>query len=174
MAINIRKIGGMPAADAAVTNLQLLRLDLLKLKAGTVFHADASPAITVADSSTDPGTVALANAVKAAYNAHLASACSSTTGQGAHLAADATNPTVVADATDLASAETLLNDLKSKYNAHRVLTTSHPTADATNTVTSANATDSGTAITLVNELKAKINAHMAAAFAAQALVLVSL
>ena len=131
-------------AEEAIARLNRQRLDILRNKAGLIFHADATPAIATPDATDLPTSVALANALKASYNAHCASAVSATTGVGVHLAADVTNPTAVVDATDLATASTLLNDIKSKYAAHRVLTTSHPIADATNAVATADATTQGT------------------------------
>ncbi len=160
-------------ADRAITVLNQMRRDIVRMRAGVLFHVDASTAISTATAADLPTVIALANAIKASYNAHVASAVSATTGQGAHIAADATNPTAVADATDQTTANALLTDLKAKYNAHRVLTASHPVADATNTITSADATDLASSITLANELKTDINAHYAAALAADATNLVS-
>ncbi len=173
MATSVRNIDTL-VIQALVTQANAQRLDELKIKAGTIIHADASTAITQADASaSDPTIVALANAVKASYNAHVASAASAATGQGAHIAADATNPTAVVDATDLTTAQTLLNDIKAKYNAHRVLLASHATADATNVIASADATNQATAVTLANELKTDINLHYAMALASTAILLVS-
>lgn len=171
MATSVRDLDGLKA-DAAVTVLKQLRLDLMKLKSGTIFHADASTAISTADGSDLPTVVALANAIKASYNLHIASVCSASTGQGAHLSVDAANGISSADATDQASANTLLNEIKTDYNVHRASAVFHHTADGTNTITSANATDLGTSITLANELKTDINLHYAAAFTHQALSLV--
>lgn len=170
MATTIRNIPDLKA-DQAVTELQKLRLDLMKIKVGTIFHMDASTAISTADAADLPTVVALANALKASYNAHCASACSATTGQGAHIAADGANLVSSADATDQTSANTLLNEIKSDYNTHRASTSFHPTADATNTISSANATDLASSITLANELKTDINAHYAAACNHQAIAL---
>ena len=172
MASILRRIPALIAlALPAVFNAR--RLDLLKLKAGSIYHADASAAIATADASDLATSVTLANALKASYNAHCASACSATTGQGAHIAADATYPTAVADATDLTSVEALLNDIKSNYNSHRAVASIHATADSTNTVTAADATTQGSANTLANEIKAKLNLHFAGAFTAPALDVVA-
>lgn len=172
MADSIRNIDSLKS-DQAITVLNAMRLDMLKIKAGTIFHADASATITTPDASDLATSITLANAIKASYNAHCASACDAATGQGAHIAADATNPTAVADATDLTSVEALLNDLQSKYNAHRVLASSHCTADTTHVSSAAAATTQGTANTLANDLKTQMNAHYAAAMASHATSLVS-
>lgn len=162
MAVTVRNIVDLKA-DQAVTELKKLRLDLMKIKVGTIFHMDASTAISTADATDLPTVITLANALKASYNAHCASACSSTTGQGAHIAADAANLVSSADATDQSSVNTLLNELKGDYNTHRAATTFHPTADGTNTVSSSNASDLATSLTLANEIKTDLNAHYAAA-----------
>lgn len=172
MATSIRNLDGLKAQQATLVN-NARRLDMMKIKAGTIFHADASAAITAPAATDLPTSIVLANALKASYNAHCASACDAVTGQGCHIAADATNPTAVANATDLTSVEALLNDLKSKYNSHRVLTSSHPTADGTNASAAAAATDQATSNTLANDLKTQMNAHYAAAMASQATLLVA-
>ena len=172
MATQIRNLDSLKA-DQLVTEYNKLRLDCLKMKVGTLFHADASAAITTAVATDLPTAIARANACKASYNAHIASACSATTGQGAHIAADAANAVTSANATDQASLETLLNEMKGDYNTHRASTSFHPTADGTNAVSSANASDLATAITLVNEIVTDLNAHYAAAMSSQAIELVS-
>jgi hypothetical protein len=171
MTISIRNLVGLKA-DRAITVQNQMRRDMLRLRAGLVFHADASAAISTANATTEATLVALANAEKASYNAHIASAAGATTGQGAHMAADVTNPTAVVNATNEASAITLINDIKAKYNAHRALTTAHPLADGTNVISSADATDTASAYTLANEIKTDLNAHYAAAFGAEATLLV--
>lgn len=172
MATSIRNLDSLKA-DQAIVQENAGRLDLLKVKAGTIIHADASPAVTTAAATDLPTSIALANALKAAYNTHVASACDPVTGQGCHIAADATNPTAVVNATDLASVEALLNDIKAKYNAHRVLLASHATADATNVSAAAAAIDLPTSQTLANDLKTQINAHFAMAMSSTATLLVS-
>mgnify|MGYP000107702314 CR=1 FL=1 len=172
MATSVRNLDGVKT-DAAVVVLNALRLDLMKLKSGSIFHADASTAIGTAAAADLPTVIALANAIKASYNLHIASVCSASTGQGAHLSVDAANGISSADATDLASAQTLLNEIKTDYNVHRASAVFHHTADATNVIASANASDLGTSITLANELKTDINLHYAAAFASQALSIVN-
>lgn len=171
MATSVRNLDDL-VARACVAVLNPLRLDLMKLKAGSIFHADASTAISTADAAALPTVIALANAIKASYNLHIASVCSATTGQGAHLSVDAANGITSADATDQATANTLLNEIKTDYNVHRASAVFHHTADGTNAIAAANATDLATSITLANELKTDINLHYAGAFASQALSLV--
>lgn len=172
MATSIRNIGDLKS-EQAIVSLNQLRLDLMQLKLGKIWHADATPAVTAATATDTPTAVVMANALKTSYTAHIASAIDATSGQGCHIAADATNTITAATATDTTTVVALANDIKSKYEAHRASTTFHPQADATNTITAANATDSPTAVTLVNDLKAKINAHFAGAFTHQATLRVS-
>ncbi|NUP13763.1 MAG: hypothetical protein HOW73_47610 [Polyangiaceae bacterium] len=173
MSTSVRNIPDL-IAQAVQVELAKARLDMLKTKVGTIFHADASTAIATLPVASDlPSVIARANAIKATYNAHIASACNATTGVGAHIAADATNVVSSANASDQATANTLLNEIKADYNTHIASTSFHPTADATNAIAAANASDLATSITLVNELYTDINAHMAAAMNHQAIVLVA-
>jgi len=161
---SIDLMGSTPYVDVYV--FETTQRDLLRLQAGLIFHANPSAAITTADSSSEATGVALANACKISYNAHLASVSAT---DGAHHTADAVNVVAVVDATDLASAIALANDIKAEYNAHRVLiTTSHATADATNAVTAADAADQATLNTLLNEIKADLNLHYAATLSSMA------
>jgi hypothetical protein len=157
---------------AVVVVLNALRRDLARIKAGLLFHADASTAIATADATTEPTGVALANAIKVSFNLHIASAVSATTGQGAHMAVD-TNTVATATATDEASAITLANALKAAYNIHRASAVYHQGADATNVVAATNASDTASLYTLLNEMKADINLHYAGALASQALLVVA-
>ncbi|MRG98217.1 hypothetical protein [Polyangium spumosum] len=168
----VRKLTGLKA-DASVAQLNKLRLDMMRLRAGLVFHASASTAVSTANASDLATSIALITALQAAYTAHIASACSSTSGVGAHMAADATNVLTAPTPTDLASCITAVNELKAEYNLHRVVTSCHPVADSTNAVSTADATDLASVIALANDVKAKLNAHFAAAFTSEAIELVS-
>jgi hypothetical protein len=159
--------------DALMAEYNKLRLDLMKIKAGTIFHMDAGTPVSTANASNEATLVALANALKVAYNAHVASTCSATTGQGAHMADASAGAVATANATDTASANTLLNAIKAAYNTHRASAVFHPTADGTNAVSSADGTDEASGITLANEIKTDLNAHMAAACGHQALNVVA-
>jgi hypothetical protein len=109
---------------------------------------------TLADATTLPTTIALANDLKLKINLHIAD------GSPVHKAADATNGITTAVASDQTTSNTLLNAIKAKYNAHLILSGVHFTNDATNTVTAADATDAGSSQTLATEIKAKYNAHI--------------
>jgi hypothetical protein len=175
MATSIRRLTRLEA-EQAIAVQSALRLDLLKLRAGSIFHADASTGVSLADLTAGSSTadqVAFTLACSAAYTAHIASACSATTGQGAHLAADATNVLTTPAPTDLTSCNARMNEIKADYNLHRASTTFHPVADSTNTVTAADATNAASLATLGNAVKAALNAHFAAAFTHQATLLVS-
>lgn len=173
MSTTIRNVPGAAGAQAvAVCNAS--RRDLLRLRAGLIFHADASAAITLADISAGsslPVQVAFTAAVSAAYLAHIASACDATTGIGAHISADASNVLTTPAGTDLTTCYARMNEVKAKFNLHGASAVFHPLADATNVTTAPDATTAGTLATLGNEVKADLNAHFAAAFAHQATVI---
>lgn len=174
MALSIRNLPLLIVA-AVITHVNKVRLDLLKLRAGLIYHADVIPAAAVATANaTDLTTsIALITALQVAYTAHIASACDPLTGIGAHIAADATNVLAAAVPTDLTTSETAANELKAQYNLHRVVTADHAVADATNAVSTTAAVDLATTVALANAVKVALNAHCAAAFNGQALVLVS-
>jgi hypothetical protein len=174
MATQVRHIVRL-MAEAVLAAFNQRRLDMLMVRAGKIYHADAAPAAAVSTANaTDLTTsIALISALQVSYTTHIASACDATTGQGAHLATDATNVLVAAVPTDLASCETAVNELKAQFNAHLALTSSHPVADATNTVSTADASNLSTTEALANALKTKFNAHIAAAMTAPALAVIS-
>lgn len=90
----------------------------------------------------------IANDLKAAYNAHLASTT-------CHTTADAVNVITSADATDLASLIVLLNEAAADYEAHRILVGGgpvHGSADATHAITAPAAADLATADALLMDL----------------------
>ena len=90
--------------------------------------------VATADASNTATRIALANALRAAYEAHRIK-----TAGGVHGSADATNAITVPIAVDDTGAVLLAIELKTKYNLHRVVTLSsvHGLADSTNAVTSA-------------------------------------
>ena len=169
MATTVRNIDSLKS-DALVTAKNAGRLDMLKLQLGTIFHADASATIATPDASSLGTSITLANALKVAYNAHVVSVCSATTGQGAHIASDVAHVTAVANASDLTTVEALLNDIKAKFNLHAVASGIHASNDTT--IATTDASDQGTANTLANAIKAKLNSHFAAALASPAIALV--
>lgn len=174
MSTSVRKLTKLEA-EAVVANANLMRLDMLRLRDGLVFHADSTTAVATADATEDGYGVsssALTNATVVAYAAHRVSACDSVTGIGCHISADSTNVVSAAVATDVASAITRANDHKAKFNLHINSAVFHPLADTLNVITASDATDEASLVTLVNQAKAKQNSHFAASFASQALVLV--
>lgn len=127
---------------------------------GLVPHLAPTNPVTTPNAADLATTVALANAMKAAYNAHIASTV-------VHVTADSTNAVTSADATDQATSNTLLNELKGDLNAHLVLAAAHGVVGgagsfAPATVTTADATDGATSVTLANALKGAVNRHFAA------------
>lgn len=118
----------------------------------THLRPDKVNVVALLDATDEASTVALANELKADYNAHLTQA-------GVHSANDTVNAVSVANATDYASAYLLLNDFKAKYNLHRASTSFHTTADSTNTLSTADASTPSTAIALANAAKLLYNYH---------------
>jgi len=113
---------------------------------------------------TDTGTANLAavqvllNAIKAAWNLHLANT-------DAHVAADATNVVATANATDQASSNALANALKTAFNAHIVLAAAHRGIAGDGKITTAvvattNAVDLPTSQALTAALLIAYNAHV--------------
>lgn len=172
MAVQVRNLL-FPIAQQDVSTNNAQRLDMLKIRQGTIIHADATAAIALSAPIDLPTSITVANQLKTSINAHLASACNAISGQGSHIAVDGANPVVAATAVDLPTTETLLNACKTAHNAHIALTTAHPVADATNTVATANATDLPTSIALGTQLITSVNAHFAMAMVEQAIQLIA-
>lgn len=170
--MDVRNLDGLKV-DASIAQQNASRLDALKLRAGLIFHADATAAITEANATDATTTSALVLALRSRYVTHIASACSATTGIGSHMAADATNVLAVPVPVDEAGEILTVNELKAKFNLHRVSTTFHPVADSTNAVSSADATDTASLHTLANELKTDFNGHFAASMSSASLTIVS-
>lgn len=148
------KFSGIPATIAALAATQVDVVDALT-GGGIVRHYDAPVApVTTPDADGEATSVALANALKAAYNDHR-------TDTDLHSAADSTNAVTTADATNLASAQTLLNEIKVDFNAHVAATVHRPSTWTPATVTTADASDQSTANALANALKRALNAHIA-------------
>lgn len=174
MSSSVRDLVKLVAAESAA-QFNKLRSDMVRLRNGLVFHADATTAVAVEDATADgygTSSALLLNACVTAYTAHLASVCSAVTGQGCHISADATNVISAAVATDVATGITLANELKADFNAHIGSAVFHPLADGLNAVAATNASNEATLVTLVNQIKVKMNAHFAAAFVSQAIVIV--
>ena len=125
-------------------------------------HAGASEAVVFPADATDlPTVIQLANALRAAWLAHLANA-------DAHKVADTTTTLAAPVATDQTSVNTLINEIKSDMGTHLASTTFHGVADGTNTVPTADATNLATSLALANAIKPKFNAHTAAGMTAGA------
>lgn len=152
-------------ADLPGSRLTALEAGLAQLHAalgasGGLPHHEVTDLVTAAAAADEATSVALANDLKARYNAHIADT-------DAHVAADATNPIAAANATDLATVITLINEAKGDFNAHIVLVASHRGAGGAGgvggqTITTANGTDQTTANALCNAAKAALNRHFSA------------
>ena len=115
-----------------------------------------------ADASTAATAYALANSLKAKFNAHAAATAF-------HFAADSTNEVEADDADSVAKLVLLANEIKADFNAH-LSNTGHLVSDPKNEIKAANAggadndAKTASAIVLLNEAKAKYNAHLANAW----------
>lgn len=168
--MEVRNLNQLKAA-ASIDVLNALRLDLLRLKKGVVYHAEASEAV---DGYADADTyVSVTNAMVSSFNDHCASVCDAVSGLGAHLAEDSTNTVSASVATDLATSLTRANQLKSKANAHFVFAASHCQTDSVSSVTAADATDLPTLQVLLLDLEEQINNHYAGALVSEAVELIS-
>lgn len=134
--------------------------------AGACPHASFTPLVTTPAAAALPTVLVLANALRAAYEAHRVNVESPTgSASGAHVVADATNAITAPVATDQTTANTLLNEIKTDLNAHMLLAASHYDLGgaggpaATTAVATANATDLATSIALANALLAAFNRH---------------
>jgi hypothetical protein len=118
---------------------------------------DAADAVATADATDPTSGQALANALKAAYNLHIAK-----TAGNVHWGADGTNNVSTADATDEGTTVALANAIKLKFNLHIVKLTSntHRFSDAKETITTADSTAYASAYTLLNVIKTKYNLHV--------------
>jgi hypothetical protein len=136
---------------------------------GLILHGARTAAVTTPDASGAGGAlttaqVTLANALKAAFNAHGA------LGAPTHLAADAANVVATANASDEASAITLANEIKADFNLHVVSGTYHTVggaggAAAPAVIATADASNTATLTALLNATKAAMNRHFASGFA---------
>jgi hypothetical protein len=163
----IRRLDALVLRELVV-QFNRLRLDALRVRGGAIAHADLTPAITAPDANDLPSAIALANACKAAANAHERSACDPATGDGSHLVADAVNAITAPDASDAASLATLLMQLMDHVNTHMGSTVFHAAADTANTISLAG-TEATTAPVSATQVKAKLNAHFANAMQSQAI-----
>lgn len=156
-----RKTSELPGELASALVASVNALNAALAAQGALPHHDTTTLVTTADASDLATSVALANALKVRYTAHIADT-------DAHVAADATNVIAAADASNLATAQTLLNELKADFNLHIARQASHRNyvsgaGGATVAVVStADAIDQSTANALANALKAAFNRHFAA------------
>ena len=146
--------GGRNDTDSAVREV----LSATRLRLTNVSFDLSDVALTTAD------IVALANDLKAKYNAHRTQTVEvDGTEEGVHGTHDSVNSVLAADATDLATAITLLNELKVKLSAHVVLVSgtppTHDEADTDNVPVAPDASQLPSAVQLVNDVRRKFEAH---------------
>jgi hypothetical protein len=139
--------------------LQDLREDVVTAitQTATIYHKGTLGTDTIrsANSSSLATSITLANELRAAIVAHLAS----TGHQGVHMAASATG-IAAPIASSLATGITLAAELKADFNTHLTEAGVHLKNDSTNTVTAAHAiTLQAELDTLLNDIKTQMNAH---------------
>jgi len=153
-----------PTPPYALANraAEILRMLTGLVDSGTMtvqgIHGLADAADQVAtDDATDPTTgYALANALKAAYNLHIAK-----TAGNVHWAADVTNDVAAADADSEGKLITLTNEIKTDFSAHFIFLTgnTHRYPDTKEVYLPADATNYATCYAILNAIKPKYNAH---------------
>lgn len=170
------QIAKFPAllALGSVQVLNQLRLDLLKLANGQIYHA--SPTILVPEyvSGNYGGMIDLVNVMAISFNQHIINTCDSITGEGCHLVADYANEVISPLAVDLKSAIRKANELKRNFSEHIASSEFHAVEDINNVLIlekkhpgaerSAQETDAEHLKSLVTELRNKMNSHFAGAF----------
>lgn len=151
----------------AIAELNKLRKDTVRIRSGTVHHVGATAAIATADATSEATAVALANAIKASFNTHIADVVHATTGAGVHGVADPANEIATPDATSYSNLRVLVSDIEAKINAHVQADGGvHYVADRANIVPLGKwraGVGWEPVHALLNECKAAINAHYASA-----------
>lgn len=139
--------------------LQNIREDVVTAitQTATIYHKGVLGTDTIrsANSSTLSTSITLANELRTAMIAHLAS----TGHQGVHMAASG-EAIAAPVSSSLASGITLAAELKADFNTHLTESGVHLKDDSTNTVTAAHSiTLQAELNTLLNDIKTKMNAH---------------
>ncbi len=120
--------------------------------------AVAALAITTANASDLPTSLALGNVIIGFYIQHFADV-------PAHKVVDATSLPAQGACVDLTTAIAAMTLVKATHATHIASTTQHYTADSTNTLLTATPTDQTSLNTFMNAAKTAINAHTAAGLA---------
>jgi hypothetical protein len=162
MSLQIAKFPALQAS-AAIQVLNQLRLDLLRLANGSVYHANPSTAIPEFSFGSFGVSQDLLNTMAGSFNQHLISVCDAT-GEGCHLAPDYDDEIVSPLATDGYSGFYRANELKRKFNQHIASSEFHAVEDLSHVVTAPDATDTISLAKLTIELRNKMNGHFAGAF----------
>lgn len=119
--------------------------------------ADAADQIITADADDPTTGYALANAIKAAYNLHIAK-----TAGDVHWAADVTNAVGSPDADTEGKLITLTNEIKTAFSAHFIFLTgnTHRYPDTKEVYLPDDADSYATCYVILNAIKPKYNAHV--------------
>ena len=113
------------ATTAALNAAYEIAWVFYKHRTSSLEHVAAESATAPAKPATLAAAYTLINAVKAAYNTHIAST-------SYHFNADSSNEVSTTDASSLSTLQTLANAFKTKLNAHIVSAPSAPSLRLTN------------------------------------------
>ena len=134
------------------------KLNAALATAGFLPHHSAYAAAVPDTGTADlAATIVIANALRTAFNAHVADV-------GAHLVTDVANATAAAVATDQGTVDTLLTDIKAKFNLHIAVAAAHRGLEGQGDsllalVTTADAVDLATSKALAAALLLAFNRH---------------
>lgn len=167
MSLQIAKFPALQASTA-IQILNQLRLDLLKLANGSIYHANPSSKIPEFSFGKYGINEDLLNTIASSFNQHIISVCDPNTGEGSHLAPDYENETISALAVDGYSSLKRANELKYKFNRHIASSEFHAVEDMNNCIIAPDATDTLSLAKLVIEIRDKMNDHFAGAFSTPA------
>lgn len=131
---------------------ELNKIQTSLVQQGVLLHLEnlGDDVVSVPAAADLPTVIVVANALKAAFNAHAPR-------ENYHVVADETQVIAAANASDQSTANALLNEIKADFNLHAAVTY-HRVADTA--VSTANASDLATSIALANALVAAWNKHV--------------
>lgn len=158
MSLQIAKFPALQASTA-IQILNQLRLDMLRLANGLVYHANKTAKIPEFSFGKYGISEDLLNTMSGLFNQHIVSICDPITGKGAHLSPDYDSEINSSLAVDGYSGCKKANELKYKFNQHIVSSQFHAVEDLNNLITAPDAIDTISLAKLTMEIRDKMNAH---------------
>lgn len=161
-------------ASTSVQVLNQLRLDLLKLANGQIYHAEPTILIPEYVSGNYGGMIDLVNFMAVSFNQHIVNECDPVTGQGCHLTSDYVNEVISPLAVDIKGAIRKADELKRNFSQHIASSEFHAVEDVNNILVLEKKhpgaeTDVEYLKSLVTELRNKMNSHFTGAFSIPAI-----